>query len=628
VPHFSYRGRNARGDLVTGRMEAPDSGVVATQLLNTGVTPVEIKEAAQGGSVDVPDWFRSLTAPPVTDMDVMLFSRQMYTLLKAGIPILRALAGLQESIVNPAFKAVVADLRTSLEAGRELSAALRRHPKVFDNFYVSLVRVGETTGMLDETFNRLFGHIEFERDMRDRIKAAVRYPMIVMVVIAVAVAIINFAVIPAFARIFEANQVALPVLTRVLIWINKMLQDLDRRQGAVEASSAEPPQNTVRAVRTPVVGGGREWFWRVVAGLMVLAVCWVAWLAYQLRPEPIATELAFRAAEEARSAKPAPQRPPEAVKPPAPTPSASVGTESLRLATAIEGPIRERTPAKPPVEGPREVASRAAPPAPPAPPAQSGPQAMSPPAVNSPSATSRTLPPGPVVPGPVAQPAPGPVPALATAPAASVARAAAGAGRVEKRDIARSVSERAEIEFRRAIGVLNQGHASEAEELLGKAIAIDPGHSPARQALIALMLEQKRIDVARRLLQDGLALNPTQAQFALVLARIQVDSRDHAAALAVLQGGLAQGAANAEYMSLLGTVHQRLGMHREAAEDFRAAVRLAPSAGMAWLGMGISLEALERRPEASEAFSRAAASGALKPDMRAFAEARARQLRP
>ncbi|MBK8065388.1 MAG: type II secretion system F family protein [Betaproteobacteria bacterium] len=218
MPAFDYRGRNARGDLVTGTLDAPDSSAVASQLLNTGITPVEIRESAGRGASGTPDWYRSLTAPPITDMDVMLFSRQMYTLLKAGIPILRALAGLQESTANPTFRAVVADLRASLEAGRELSAALRRHPTVFDNFYVSLIRVGETTGMLDDTFHRLFGHIEFEREMRDRIKTAVRYPMIVLVVIAVAVAIINFAVIPAFARIFEANQVPLPLLTRVLIW--------------------------------------------------------------------------------------------------------------------------------------------------------------------------------------------------------------------------------------------------------------------------------------------------------------------------------------------------------------------------------------------------------------------------
>jgi MSHA biogenesis protein MshG len=94
---------------------------------------------------------------------------------------------------------------------------MRRHPDVFSAFYISLVRVGETTGQLDEAFNRLFGYLEFEREVRERIKTALRYPIIVILVISAAVAIVNFAVIPAFAKIFEASNVELPLLTRVLI---------------------------------------------------------------------------------------------------------------------------------------------------------------------------------------------------------------------------------------------------------------------------------------------------------------------------------------------------------------------------------------------------------------------------
>lgn len=218
MPQFAYRGRNSRGDLVVGRLEAADSGAVADQLMSTGITPVQI-DAAAGAEPDgaAPKWWRLLIAPEVGDLDVMLFSRQMYTLLRSGVPILRALAGLQESVRNPALKDVIADLLVNLDAGRELSSAMRRHPKVFSNYYVSIVRVGETTGTLAESFDRMFHHIEFERGVRERIKTALRYPIIVLAAIAIAIAIVNFAVIPAFARIFEANKVPLPVLTRVLI---------------------------------------------------------------------------------------------------------------------------------------------------------------------------------------------------------------------------------------------------------------------------------------------------------------------------------------------------------------------------------------------------------------------------
>jgi MSHA biogenesis protein MshG len=214
---FLYRGRNPRGELVTGRIEAADTAAVADQLLGSGVTPVEIRASGAAITAETPEWIKKLFAPAVRDIDLILFSRQMYTLLKAGVPILRALAGLQDSAINPTFKDIIGDIRASLDAGRELSAAMRRHPEVFTSFYVSLVRVGETTGQLEESFNRLFMYLEFERDTRARIKAAVRYPIIVVVVISVAIAIVNFAVIPVFAKMFEANKVPLPLLTRVLI---------------------------------------------------------------------------------------------------------------------------------------------------------------------------------------------------------------------------------------------------------------------------------------------------------------------------------------------------------------------------------------------------------------------------
>ena len=217
MPAFAYRGRDARGGLVTGRLEGADTGAVADQLLAIGVTPVEILPAGAGTPIEAPEWWRRLSAPPITDIDVMLFSRQMYTLLKAGVPIMRALAGLQQSTNNRSLAEVIGDLRTSLDAGRELSAAMRGHPKVFGTFYVSVIRIGESTGDLDQSFNRMFEYMEFDKEIRDRIKAAVRYPIIVLVVIAVAIGIVNFAVVPAFAKIFEAQKVPLPLLTQVLI---------------------------------------------------------------------------------------------------------------------------------------------------------------------------------------------------------------------------------------------------------------------------------------------------------------------------------------------------------------------------------------------------------------------------
>jgi len=225
---FAYKGRNGRGDLVEGTLDGDDSGAIADQLINTGITPVEISplRGVLGGTSGKPGWLkRQLAGKPVTAMDLMLFSRQMYTLLKAGVPIMRALAGLQESTPNPAFSALLQDLRESLDSGRELSAALRRHPKVFSPFYISMVQVGEMTGMLDVTFIRLFEHLEFERDMRERIKAAMRYPGFVILAMAIAMIVINLFVIPAFAKVYAGFHAELPVITRMLIGFSGFMVD-------------------------------------------------------------------------------------------------------------------------------------------------------------------------------------------------------------------------------------------------------------------------------------------------------------------------------------------------------------------------------------------------------------------
>ncbi|MEO8332721.1 MAG: type II secretion system F family protein [Gallionella sp.] len=217
---FAYKGRSKQGDLVEGTLDGDDSGAIADQLMNTGITPVEVKpfRGISGGAASKQDWYKNLFKDrQITQLDLMLFSRQMYTLLKAGVPIMRALAGLQESTQNPVFSEMLQDLRESLDSGRELSAAMRRHPKVFTPFYVSMVQVGEMTGMLDETFIRLFDYLEFERDMRERIKTAMRYPSFVVIAMAIAIFVINLFVIPAFAKVYAGFHSELPTITKMLI---------------------------------------------------------------------------------------------------------------------------------------------------------------------------------------------------------------------------------------------------------------------------------------------------------------------------------------------------------------------------------------------------------------------------
>ncbi|MDB5764237.1 MAG: putative Mannose-sensitive agglutinin biosis protein MshG, partial [Herminiimonas sp.] len=217
MPYFAYKARNARGEMMQGVLESSDSGTVADQLFNTGITPIEIVATRKPLTDGEGNWLSRLIEDKVRPIDVQLYSRQMYTLLKAGVPIMRGLAGLQESAINKAFGRVLKDIRESLDSGRELSAAMRRHPDVFSSFYLNMVRVGETTGRLEEVFLSLFDHLEFEREMRERVQSALRYPMFVVIAMTIAIVIINLFVIPAFAKVYAGFKAELPLMTRILI---------------------------------------------------------------------------------------------------------------------------------------------------------------------------------------------------------------------------------------------------------------------------------------------------------------------------------------------------------------------------------------------------------------------------
>ncbi|MDO9031476.1 MAG: type II secretion system F family protein [Hydrogenophaga sp.] len=219
---FAWKGRNNRGEMMSGVVDATTDGAVADQLFANGITPVEVKHAgavplSASASVNQPDWLKALTEVPVKELDILVLSRQMYTLQKAGVPILRALAGLESSHEKPAMVALLADVRASLDQGKDLSAAFSRHPKHFSGFYLAMVRVGEMTGHLADVFLRLSEHMEFDLDTRARIKQALRYPTMVLSAIAIAIVLINIFVIPTFATVFAGFKAELPIMTKGLL---------------------------------------------------------------------------------------------------------------------------------------------------------------------------------------------------------------------------------------------------------------------------------------------------------------------------------------------------------------------------------------------------------------------------
>lgn len=219
MPLFKYKGRNAKGELIKGEQSSASSNALAEQLNNMGVKPIEIYEVASNASAEkgIELSMQQLFQERIKHVDITLFTRQMHSLLKAGIPIMSALGGLKASTANKSMVTVIEDIYRGLDNGRELSVTLRAHPKVFSSFYVSMIRVGEDTGRLDAIFLKLYHHLEFEKFMRDQIKSALRYPTFVVIAMTAAIVVINIFVIPAFAKVFEGFDSELPLMTRILI---------------------------------------------------------------------------------------------------------------------------------------------------------------------------------------------------------------------------------------------------------------------------------------------------------------------------------------------------------------------------------------------------------------------------
>lgn len=406
--------------------------------------------------------------------------------------------------------------------------------------------------------------------------------------------------------------------------INKMLLDLDKRH------AAEGGAKTLTQQLRPVQAR-KAWqriMWEVIAGL-VIGVGWSLWVMYQISPRSVVTDLAFQSqAKRAQAAAsvqtpavappsvaPAPAVPAQAAAPqvpsapamPAPAPTVPapaapgnaepVKLDALKLATEIATPFGEKgVGAKARAE--RKSAVEAAPAAKAAQKAKPAEAiAALAPSVSSPAKSANGLP-----------------PAKAHGPAS-----------IDRQPHVFTPAERAEYEFRKATVLLNQGRVAEAMDGYRLTLLQDSGHAAARQALVGLLLENRRLDEAQQLLQEGLSLNPDRSAYAMLSARIQVERGDLQGAHDLLSRHAGSAANNAEYHAFDAALLQRLGRHKEAVAGYQAALRLAPNTGVWWMGMGISLQADNRGAEAMDAFKRAKAAG-LSPDLLSFVDQRMKQL--
>ncbi len=218
MPSFKYTGRNVSGSQVNGTVEAISATAAAEQLFRQNITPISIAQAKEtGGSAANLDVGELLGLSRVTLDEMIIFCRQMYALMRSGVPILRAINGMSESSNSAPLKKALADIGKQLEGGYALSSALNQHPKIFNSLFVSLIHVGENTGQLDESFNKLTIYLEREQATRKRIKTALRYPSMVIIALSAALVILNIFVIPTFANMFSKLGAELPLATRFLI---------------------------------------------------------------------------------------------------------------------------------------------------------------------------------------------------------------------------------------------------------------------------------------------------------------------------------------------------------------------------------------------------------------------------
>lgn len=186
--------------------------------------------------------------------------------------------------------------------------------------------------------------------------------------------------------------------------------------------------------------------------------------------------------------------------------------------------------------------------------------------------------------------------------------------------------ELAENEYRKAVAWLNQGRLAEAEAGFQEALGLHPEHPQARQGLVGLLVQGRKLEEAERVLEEGVKLAPRQIGFTTTLARLQADRGDNERAIAALQAGLEHAQGSAEYAAFLAALLQRQGRHEEAIGHFQTALRMQPGSGVWWLGLAMSLQAAHRPAAASDAYRQARASGNLHPELAALAEQRMRQL--
>lgn len=213
---FQYHARDTLGQEIHGTIEAIDADEAKQQLLRDGLHPIGITEENTGAI--------GLFAPRVKKTDIMFVTTQLAVMVDTGISLAKALDAILEQEQNETMKRILLDLKSSVEAGEDFSSALERHPRYFDHTYVAMVRASEATGTLGEMLDRIAGYLRKQLDLKNRVRAALAYPMIMMVIATAVTFFLLTFIVPKFLPMFEQQGKSLPKLTVVLMVASTLLR--------------------------------------------------------------------------------------------------------------------------------------------------------------------------------------------------------------------------------------------------------------------------------------------------------------------------------------------------------------------------------------------------------------------
>ncbi len=217
MTNFTYYGRDQKGVAVYGNVDRSSEVDVASFLAKKNIIPIKIEETIHKKTLDSffkdNHWFTK----KVTDEELIMFCRQMYTINKAGLPLIQGIEGLAASIPEGPLKQSLLDIISRLESGLSLSQSMMHHTRIFNHLFIGMVKIGEGTGNLDQVFLQMSVYLSRDVETKKAIKSALRYPSFVLTAMVVALFVVNLMVIPAFADMFDRFGAELPLPTRVLL---------------------------------------------------------------------------------------------------------------------------------------------------------------------------------------------------------------------------------------------------------------------------------------------------------------------------------------------------------------------------------------------------------------------------